>query len=370
MKKCNKCGTIERNDNTSICSVCGGDLSQAEIINEPAGACWFCGKPMRPGAAFCNSCGKPIAPPNYSSRARSVARKKNNNGVLIVLIIVLLLLFCAVVSFGTMYFMDKRNSEDVTSAITEKSDKKEKADKEVPENKFYYVSNCEESITLRKAPSTGAEEIMQMPLGALVEYIESAENGYYKVNYAGLEGYAHSSYLSVEKPVPSPNEDNLNAEAKNKKEEKKKTEEKPENTTVIATYYVVNCEESITLRKTSSVYGTEITQIPLGASVGYIESAENGYYKVNYNGKIGYALSSYLSKSATGQESLSYTTGKVVDCDVSITLRETPSVYGDEIMQIPLGDYVTYIEKAENGFYCVEYNGYRGFVMGSYIKLY
>ena len=293
----------------------------------------------------------------------------------------MLLLFCAVVGFGTMYFMDKRESENTTSEMVEKTDTKEKTDEAEKENKFYYVSNCEESITLRKAPSTGAEEIMQMPLGAIVQFIESAENGYFKVDYDGVAGYAHSSYLSEEEPVSSSKNNDLNknaeiekkkAEAEKKKAEaeRKKAESKPENTTVIATYYVVECDESITLRKTPSVYGTEITQIPLGASVGYIESSENGYYKVNYNGRIGYALSSYLSRSAPEVKEPSYTTGKVVNCDVCITLRETPSTLGNEIMQIPLGDYVTYISKAENGFYCVEYNGYRGFVLSSYIKLY
>lgn len=59
-----------------------------------------------------------------------------------------------------------------------------------------YVVNCNESITLRTEPSTKAAEICQIPLGAVVSYIEPAENGFYKVVYLGQTGYALASYLS------------------------------------------------------------------------------------------------------------------------------------------------------------------------------
>ena len=65
--------------------------------------------------------------------------------------------------------------------------------------------------------------------------------------------------------------------------------------TIKKTMYVVKCNEFITLRSTPSTSASEITKIPLGSSVGYIEEAGNGFYKVQYDGKIGYALASYLS---------------------------------------------------------------------------
>ena len=64
---------------------------------------------------------------------------------------------------------------------------------------------------------------------------------------------------------------------------------------IIATYFVVNCRESITLREEPSVYALEITQIPLGQAVGFIENAPNGFCKINYDGLVGYALAEYLS---------------------------------------------------------------------------
>lgn len=130
---------------------------------------------------------------------------------------------------------------------------------------YLYVVNCKESITLREAPSTQAAELTQIPLYAAVEFIGAAENGFYQVVYNGMLGYALASYLDVYEPQVA--------------------------TGVTCT--VVNCNESITLRTSPSTNASEICQIPLGATVYYIEPA-NDFYLVNYNGETGYALASYL----------------------------------------------------------------------------
>ena len=105
--------------------------------------------------------------------------------------------------------------------------------------------------------------------------MENASNGFYKVSYNGSTGYALASYLSVD----------------------------PYNhyvasTTAAAsaswTGKVVRCNEFITLRKTPSTKGEEITKIPLGAIVTVYSGADNGFYYINYYGIEGYALASYI----------------------------------------------------------------------------
>ena len=130
-----------------------------------------------------------------------------------------------------------------------------------------YVVNCKESITLRTSPSTSASEICQIPLGAAVSYVETVENGFYKIIYNGKTGYSLASYLSYSSELNMPYGYIL---------------------------VVVNCKESITLRTSPSTSASEICQIPLGSTVEFLEYAENGFYKVNYIGKTGYALASYL----------------------------------------------------------------------------
>lgn len=146
------------------------------------------------------------------------------------------------------------------------------------------------------------------------------------------------------------------------------------NTQVLTTLYVVNCNESITLRTADSTSAKEIRQIPLGAAVSFMENASNGFYKVSYNGSTGYALASYLSvdpydhyvASTTAAASTSWT-GKVVRCNEFITLRKTPSTKGEELIKIPLGAIVTVYSGADNGFYYINYGGIEGYALASYI---
>ena len=132
------------------------------------------------------------------------------------------------------------------------------------------------------------------------------------------------------------------------------------------TLFVVNCRESITLRESPSVYAAEIAQIPLGQAVGYIADAGNGFYKINYDGLIGYALSQYLS-SQSPNNSARY--GTVVNCRQSITLRVAPSIHAEEIIQMPLGARVRFLGGAANDFYQVEYQGMTGYALRAYIEL-
>ena len=144
---------------------------------------------------------------------------------------------------------------------------------------------------------------------------------------------------------------------------------------VLTTLYVVNCNESITLRVSDSTNAKEIRQIPLGAAVSFMENAANGFYKVSYNGSTGYALASYLSVDPYNHYVASTTastvwSGKVVRCNEYITLRRTPSTKREEITKIPLGAIVTVYSGADNGFYYIYYDGFEGYALAGYIDAY
>ena len=158
-----------------------------------------------------------------------------------------------------------------------------------------YVVNCNQSISLRSEPSTSASEIMQIALGVKVGYIDSAENGFYKVSVNGIVGYALASYLSGSPQTVSEN--------------------------VQYYMYVVNCNESITLSSAASTSSASMGQIPYGAAVGIISDAQNGFYKVKYNGLIGYASASYLALSEPKPQAVSSVTPADVEAFVDSSLR-------------------------------------------------
>lgn len=242
--------------------------------------------------------------------------------------------------------------------IEEKSDNSESK-----EYVTYYVVNCQDSTSLYKEPDVKSENLFQMPLGAPVTYVESVENGFYKVIYDGNTGYALASYLSKEKP-----------EVEQKPVEASPSAPTPTTSVSYVTYYVVNCNESITLRPDADVSSGEICQIPLGSAVSFIETAANGFYKIVYNGNTGYALASYLStqkgsiNTSSNTNSSSYDTYYVSYCNKSITLRTSPDVSSGEICQMPLGSAVSVVSAADNGFYYVQYDGQYGYALASYLS--
>ena len=131
-----------------------------------------------------------------------------------------------------------------------------------------------------------------------------------------------------------------------------------------ATYFVVNCKEYIHLWDVPSTHaGNYLAEIPLGKAVGFIEVTNENFSKVNYDGIIGYVVSSYISPNSPFRDA------KVVNCRESITLREEPTTYARELIQIPLGARVKYLGVETDSFYKVEYRSMVGFVLKTYLQI-
>ena len=138
-----------------------------------------------------------------------------------------------------------------------------------------HVVGCEEFITLREEPSTGAKAIVQIPLGALVTCYEYTENDFARVYYGGCFGFVQAQYISEVNPetggewrIPM---------------------------------YVANCNEFISLREDASTSSNCMQRMPLGAQVEcYLRTVdgpqpmENVGYPGSEGMQRGYALSRYL----------------------------------------------------------------------------
>ena len=93
-----------------------------------------------------------------------------------------------------------RNTNNEGSEISENTDtdnyEESDAYTEETDGTICYVINCNESITLRTEPDVSAAEICQIPLGAEVEVIQGAPNGFVQVSYQGMVGFCLGNYLS------------------------------------------------------------------------------------------------------------------------------------------------------------------------------
>ena len=138
-----------------------------------------------------------------------------------------------------------------------------------------HVVGCEEFITLREEPSTGAKAIVQIPLGALVTCYEYTENGFARVYYGGCFGFVQAQYLSEVNPETGGE--------------------------WCIPMYVANCNEFISLREEPSTSSDCMQRMPLGTQVECYQRTVDGplpMENVGYPGsegvQRGYALSRYL----------------------------------------------------------------------------
>ena len=204
-----------------------------------------------------------------------------------------------------------------------------------------------ENLNLRDQPGTSGKILTTIPKGKTVMILsEKDENGWYKVSYGGKTGYVSGSYLTTS----------------------------PSGSTTITTK-TGTATENLNLRNQASLSGKILTTIPKGKTVTILsEKDENGWYKVSYDGKTGYAISNYIKEGDSNSESTESTPSTPVPIEgqptENLNLRDQPSTSGKILTTIPKGKTVTILsEKNANGWYKVSYNGKTGYVSGSYFKV-
>ena len=133
------------------------------------------------------------------------------------------------------------------------------------------VVNCEEWVSLRAEPSTSAQRLAKVPLGALVENCIYASDGFVACEYQGAKGYILAEYLQ---PVSA------GADGRD--------------------MTVVNCEEWVSLRSQPAASADRLAKVPLGATVENCVLSSNGFMQCTYQGVSGYILADYLSASDIG----------------------------------------------------------------------
>ena len=204
-----------------------------------------------------------------------------------------------------------------------------------------------ENLNLRDKASTSGRILTTIPKGKTVTILsEKDENGWYKVSYGGKTGYVSGSYLTTS----------------------------PSGSTTITTK-TGTTTENLNLRNQASLSGKVLMTIPKGKTVTILsEKDENGWYKVSYDGKTGYAISNYIKEGDSNSESTESTPSTPVPIEgqptENLNLRDQPGTSGKILTTIPKGKIVTILsEKNANGWYKVSYNGKTGYVSGSYFKV-
>ncbi len=121
--------------------------------------------------------------------------------------------------------------------------------------------------------------------------------------------------------------------------------------------------DSLRLRAAASTSSSVLATVSRGTRVTVLEDRANGWYKVEYNGAVGYMSADYLAVTASALG-----TGTLNTDGASLNLRSGPGTSYSKVVSIP-ADAVLTITGQENGWYKTSYNGKDGYVCADYITL-
>ncbi|MGH2532824.1 MAG: SH3 domain-containing protein [Thermomicrobiales bacterium] len=203
-------------------------------------------------------------------------------------------------------------------------------------------------LNLRSGPGTNYGVILVMEPGAYVEIVQNKQNGFYRVRYNGVSGWAALQYLDRSGGGNSDGGGGGGGGGSG-------------NATVTS---------ALNLR--SSPWGSIIAVMPAGASVTVTGSGQNGFLPVTYNGQSGWAHTDYLDTGASGPgPSPAPPSGPAVGSATTTTalnLRAGPSTGTSVLAVMPGGASVEILGDPQSGFYPVRYNGTSGYASGDFLN--
>ena len=223
----------------------------------------------------------------------------------------------------------------------------------------------------------GIERLSRLNIKAEIIEVESdrAKDGYVFNQVPSKDTELHTGetvtlYVAKAKPTQAP------TQAPTQRVTQPTTASKPP---VPATRYLFCiAEDYVSLRTGKGVEYKELTKIPRGDSMLYIEPSGNWYY-VQYGNLKGYVHGDYVSfdSSAAINHSGSnypannspktYTSTLKCTADDFVSLRTGPNKSYYELAKIPRGYTMTFINYSTNGWYYVQYGNTKGYVYSDYV---
>ena len=221
-------------------------------------------------------------------------------------------------------------------------------------------------VNVRSGAGTEHSGVTSLSKGTAVTIIgeekDSSGATWYKIQYAGGEGYMHSDYVTV---------GDSGSQGGNPSEEPSYQEKSAK----------VNAN-SVNVRSGAGTNNRVVATLSLNSVITVIGEEKDGngatWYKIRYNGGEGYMLSDYVtidgsSESGNPGEEPSYQEKSAKVNASSVNVRSGAGTNNSVVATLSLNSVVTVIgeEKDSNGatWYKVKYNGGEGYIHSDYVTI-
>ena len=217
-------------------------------------------------------------------------------------------------------------------------------------------------VNLRAGPGTGYGIYLTVPLGDTVSVLDTANAGWYRVQYGSYTGYMSADYLQTQSaaaPTPAPPDTSASAD--------------PIGTA--RTTAVLN------IRTGPSTGYRSLGLLDNGETVTVLENCGNGWYAVRTSSNtFGYCSGDYLRVTlGTSPAPQPEPTPQPSEPDTAtrwngrttafVNLRSGPSTGYRVYLTVPLGDAITILDRSNSGWYRVQYGSYTGYMSSDYIDV-
>lgn len=217
-------------------------------------------------------------------------------------------------------------------------------------------------VNLRQGPSTKYNAVATLKSGEFLKRTGIGKNGWSRLLYNGTTVYAITSYLT-DKVVETTKEDIVNGIRFTPFSDK------------------VTAKDEVNLRSAPSTDSQVVGKLVSGTFLERTAKGDNGWSRLNFNGSVVYAVTSYLTNTVTEiseqkKPENTFTEHAMVFTAVSVNvtakeqtnLRDKPSTTDSNIIYtLKNGEYIKKVGVSNSGWAKLEYNGQAVYAIDSYL---
>lgn len=261
------------------------------------------------------------------------------------------------------YFKASETTEKDTTAIPQDA-KPPKTQEELLYTDINDRVTAKDEVNLREGAGTKYNIVATLKSGEFIARTGIGTNGWSRLLYNGKTVYAVTSYLSNEVV-------------------------EIEKTDIVNGITFTACNDSVTakmevnLRSLPTTESEVIGKLTSGTFLPRTAKSDNGWSRLEFNGKIVYAVTSYLTTSAPEikppetsgdvttvvEHGMTFTVTAInVTAKEEVNLRDMPTTSGSNIIHtLKNGEYVTKTGVSESGWARLDYNGQTVYCIDSFL---
>lgn len=210
-----------------------------------------------------------------------------------------------------------------------------------------YNISSSDTLNLRTTPNNSGKVAYTVKSGTKLKITGKNSDGWYKINYNGSTVYGYEKYIKIVQESTSSSVDIEVMSTQGK---------------------VIKTSDFLNVRELPNTNSKTLGTVKLGSTVSITgKDKKTGWYRINFNGNVGYVSNYYieiLNSSSSNNSTTTTTTYKKTT--ENLNMRTGAGTNYSIIVQIPKGTSVKVLSTS-NGWDKIEYNEKTGYCSNSYL---